>query len=186
MKKLSAFFYRFSTGWTALAVLVIFLVFSALTLPAQTAQTEFYSQGMGGPDTSLLYNGETLYNMAETHGVEGRAAFLKARWTFDLAFPLVFTLFFITSISWLINRILKSGSPLRMFNLLPLAGMLFDYLENTATSLVMAAYPAHNKWGETLAPIFTPIKWLFVIVSLLLVVIGLVLYAVRLVIKRKQ
>jgi hypothetical protein len=184
VKKLSEFFYRFSTGWIALAGLVIFLVFSMLTLPEQSAQTAAYSQGLGGPDTSLVYNGTMLRQMAETYGVEGRAAFLKARWTFDLAFPLVFTFFFVTSISWLFNRTLRLDSQFRMINLLPLLGMLFDYAENTATSLVMANYPNENLLAQVLAPIFTPIKWLFVGLSLLLVMIGLVLWIKKRIIKQ--
>lgn len=167
-----------------MAGLVIFIVFSTLTLPVQSAQTDVYSHGLGGPDTSLFYNSKMIYEMAEAYGAEGRAAFLKARWTFDLAFPLVFTFFFITTISWLSNRNFKPGSPWLMCNVFPLLGMFFDYLENTATSLVMTAYPAHIWWGESLAPIFTPVKWFFVGTSLVLLLIGLGLRVFKSVTKR--
>ena len=61
-------------------------------------------------------------------------------------------------LSWLLNKTFSQGSKWRLLNLVPLAAMLLDFLENTMTSLVMARYPLHCPPGEILAPIFTPIK----------------------------
>ena len=48
---------------------------------------------------SLFYSGKRLYSMAEAYGAEfGRQAFIDVRWTMDLAFPVVYTLFLVTSI----------------------------------------------------------------------------------------
>ncbi|HNR02613.1 MAG TPA: hypothetical protein PKK59_08770 [Anaerolineaceae bacterium] len=162
MAQLSRFLYRISRGWVALAALIIFIVFSLLTLPGQNALAEEYSQGMGSPDTSLFYKGTDLYRMAEMYGQEGRAAYLRARWTFDLAFPFVYTFFLAAAISWSLNRVLPQGSRWRLLNLVPVAAMVLDFLENTAASLVMARYPVNCPPGELLAPLFTPLKWLFV------------------------
>jgi hypothetical protein len=41
-------------------------------------------------------------------------------------------------------------------------GALFDYLENISTSIVMANYPQQTFLFDTLAPIFTLVKWFFV------------------------
>lgn len=174
MTKLSIFFYRISTGWVALAGLILFLGFSMLTLPSQSAQVESYSKGLGGPDTSLIYSGERLVQMAEVYGEGGRAAFLNARWSFDLAFPFIFTFFFITSVSFLFKKGISDPSRLTIVNLIPLAGLIFDLAENTATSVVIASYPRIGTWGQLAAPIFTPVKWFFVGLSMLLVVIGVV------------
>lgn len=178
MLKLSRFLYGYSRGWVALAALVLFLVFSALTLPGQSAMAEDYSQGTGSPDTSLFYNGRELYHMADMYGEEGRAAYLKARWTFDLAFPLVYTFFLVTAISWLLNKALPQDSRWRLLNLVPVAAMILDFLENTATSLVMARFPVPCPPGELLAPIFTPLKWLFVGGSFVLLLVGLSLFLI--------
>ncbi|PKN98626.1 MAG: hypothetical protein CVU43_15915 [Chloroflexi bacterium HGW-Chloroflexi-5] len=176
MRKLSAFFYRFSTLWVALLGLAVFVVFSVLVLPVESARADAFSQGMGGPDTSFFYSGDTLLQMAEVYGEEGRAAFLKARWGFDLAFPLIFTFFFITSISYLFKKGLAGSQSLPLVNLIPLLGFVFDLAENTATSVVMAAYPLRDTWGQFLAPVFTPVKWIFVSISMVLLVIGLLLW----------
>ena len=120
MNRLSDWFYKISTIWVALACFLIFIVFSSLTLPAQSRAAELYSSETGSPDTSFIYSGKTLYHMAEVYGTDGRQAFLTARWTFDLAFPIVYTLFYVTIISWSWRKLLKPGSKWRILNLLPI------------------------------------------------------------------
>lgn len=171
MRKLSNFLRKYSPGWVVLASLIVFVVFSGLTLPVESARAEQYSQGMGSPDTALFYNNQTLVNMAENYGEEGRSAYVTARWGFDLAFPFIYTLFYITSISYFF-RITRYW----WLNLLPLGGLVFDLAENTAASLVMSAYPDQVIWAERFAPIFTPVKWIFVAVCMLLVGIGLIFW----------
>jgi hypothetical protein len=179
VKKLSSFFYRISTGWVALVGLLIFLVFSSLTLPVESKRMDAYAQGLGGPDTSFFYNSKTLLQMADAYGEEGRSVFLKVRWEFDLAFPLIFSFFFLTSISYVYKKGLAGSSNLPLLNLVPLLGLFFDLAENTATSVVMAAYPQQNTWGQYLAPVFTPLKWIFVSISMVLLFIGLLLWLIK-------
>ncbi len=179
MVKTSALLYRISRGWVAWFAFLVFIVFSALTLPEQNELADSYSQGRGSPDTSLFYSGEELYSLAEVYGEAGRAAYLKARWTFDLAFPFVYSFFLITSISWTLNRLIPSGSRWRLLNLIPLAAFAFDLLENSAASLVMARYPIHSPPGELLAPIFTPVKWLAVGGSFVLLLVGLIYWGLK-------
>jgi hypothetical protein len=179
LKKLSAFFYRISTGWVALAGLAVFILFSLLTLPVESARVDAYSQGLGSPDTSFFYNGKMLLQMAEAYGEAGRAAFLKARWGFDLAFPLIYTFFYITSMSFLFKKELKESNPLLFLNITPLLALFFDLAENTATSVVMSAYPLHDTWGQTLAPVFTPLKWVFVTICMLLLIFGVLLWLIK-------
>jgi len=179
MKKLSQFLYRISRGWVALAAFLIFIIFSVLTLPGQSTLAETYSHGSGSPDTSIFYSGSALYRIAELYGEEGRAAYLKARWTFDLAFPLVYTFFLATSVSWLLNRALPQDSPWRLLNLVPVAAMVLDFLENTLTSLVMWRYPVHCPPGELLAPLFTPLKWFFVGGSFLILIAALLFLLIK-------
>jgi hypothetical protein len=161
-------------GWVALVGLVVFLLFSALVLPGQSAQTETYSGDAGSPDMSLLYSTGDLYQMAETYGEEGRQSYVRARLTFDVAFPLVFTLFLTTAITWLTAKGFAAGSPglWRGANLVPLLGGLFDYLENGSTALVMARYPLRTPIVDRLAPLFTLLKWLLVGGSILLLVVA--------------
>jgi hypothetical protein len=178
-KRISEWLHRVSTGWVVLAGLAVFLAFSALVLPRQAGSAAATAGSAGSPDSSLFYTANALYRMAEAYGAQGRAAYVRARWTFDLAFPVVYTLFLATAVSWLLGKAFPSGSPWRRANLLPLLGMCFDYLENSATSLVMGRYPAHTPVVDMLAPVFTALKWGFIAASFLLLLVGLVLAASR-------
>jgi hypothetical protein len=168
---------RLSAGPVALAGLVIFLLFGALVLPGQAAAAEKAAGGAGSPDTSFLYTSDDLLRQAEAYGAQGRAAYVRARWTFDLAFPLVYGFFLVTSIGWLLKKALELGSPWYRLNLVPVAAVAFDFLENTATSLVMARYPAEAPLAAALAPGLTLVKWIFVYGSFA-VLVGAALVAV--------
>lgn len=141
---------------------ILFLSFSMLFLPGQNAIAETYSAGMGSPDTFLFYTPANLYQMAGTYGTEGRSAYIHARWTFDIAFPIIYTFFLIVSISLFEKQVLKKDSGLRTGNILPLFAMLFDLLENTCTSLVFSSYPEYLSFVSMLAPFFTLMKWICV------------------------
>jgi hypothetical protein len=173
LRKVSDWLYRVSPGWVVLATLVVFVLFSVLVLPGQAASAQENSGGGGTPDLSLFYSAGDLYRMAEAHGQAGREAFVQARWTFDLAFPLVYGAFLITAISWLFARVSPAGSAWRLANLAPVLAVILDYLENTCTSLVMLRYPAHTPVVDSLAGVLTCLKWLFVVGSIVLLLAGL-------------
>lgn len=172
-KNLAEWLHKISTGWLTLAGLIIFLAFTAFVLPGQSAQADQISQGADTPDLSFYYSIDELYQMAETYGDEGRREYIKARFTFDLLWPIVYTLFLATSLSWLFRRVFPTQSGWQLANLAPVLGMIFDYLENISTSLVMFRYPARTFVIDFLAPIFTSIKWIFVGGSFVLLLIGL-------------
>jgi len=178
-KRLSKWFCQFSKGWIALLSLIVFLVFTALMLPGQSAMVEAYSKGLGSPDTTFVYSMRKLYAMAEAYGAAGRQAYIHARFSFDLVFPLVYTFFLAVCTSWLLGRALPQTSPWRLLNLFPLTAMGFDYLENIATAVVMSRYPTLSPAAAFLAPPLTFIKWLLVIGSFIALVISLILFLAR-------
>ena len=112
---------------------LVFLGTVIFVLPAQSAGTPEES-----PDLSIFYNVEDLYRIAESYGEEGRAEYIQARLTFDVVWPLVYTVFLASSISWLYVMGFGESSRWLCSNLLPIAGLIFDYLENGATVIVMS------------------------------------------------
>ena len=179
IKRFSIWLYRVSTGKITLICLIIFLLFSALVLPAQTAGADALGEDVGSPDLSFFYTTQDLYDMAEGYGEEGREAYIRARFTFDLIWPVMYTLFLTTAISWLFIRAISPYSWLRMTNFVPILGMIFDYLENLSTSIVMARYPAQTAIIDSLAPFFTLFKWIFIAGSFVLLVVGVALALAR-------
>lgn len=175
MRRISHWLYRLSTGWVPLAAAVVFALFTALVLPAQATQAVGEGQDTGSPDLSLFYTPTGLYRMAEAYGPQGRRAYVRARFTFDVAWPLVYAFFLGTTISWLLGRALDPRSPWRLANLAPLLAATLDLLENTSTSLVMWRYPARTPMVDLLAPVFTLTKWIAVGGSFAILVGGAVI-----------
>lgn len=162
LKSLSGFLYRISNKWVVIVSVFIFLLFMASILPSQSAKAETYSDEAGSPDTSLYYTPDDLYNMAESYGETGRQAYIRARFTFDLIFPFVYGFFLTALISWIGNRLIQQTNRLRLINLFPSFGMIFDFLENISTSIVMTQYPSRATVTAYLATVFTFVKWIFV------------------------
>lgn len=169
-RRISDLLYDVSGNWLTLGMLVVFVLFMTLVLPDQASEAERQARGAASPDTSLYYRPSDLYGMAEAYGPEGRLAYVRARWTFDLAFPIVYAAFLATAMSWLWSRAVSLGSIWRRGNVLPLLAAFFDYLENAAASLVMARYPAHTAFVVVLAPLFTLLKWVLIAASFVLLV----------------
>lgn len=178
-RALSDWFYRFSNGYISLLAFLIFVGFSIIFLPDQAKKSAVFSEGIGAPDTSLFYTPTDLYNMADTYGVEGRQAYIKARFTFDLVFPFIYTLFLITSLSIILARVFPFHHRYRLLNLVPFIAMIFDFLENISTSLVLARFPQPTIIIDWLAPIFTIIKWISLGCSFSLLFLGLVVVAIH-------
>lgn len=182
LNRLSNWFCKKSSGWIVLVALAIFLLFSMTVLPRESALAETYSGEVGVPDISLFYTPQDLYRMAEVYGLEGRQAYIHARFRFDLVFPLIYTFFLTTGISWLFNHLPEKNNSSRLLNLLPVVAMLLDFLENISAASVISAYPSTRPILACLAAISTPLKWLFVgasFLSLLAAVIMRVLALIK-------
>jgi hypothetical protein len=126
-RSISAFIYRVSTRPVVLTALAGFIAFMIFVLPAQANQAESYAGGAGSPDTSFFYTPTDLYEMAEAYGPDGRAAYVQARYTFDVVWPLVYLAFLATTISWILARLIRPGNPWRLLNLVPVLATLFDW-----------------------------------------------------------
>jgi hypothetical protein len=145
-----------------------------LVLPLQASKAKAKNGDIGSPDLSFYYSAEDLYRMAEAYGEEGRKFYIRARYTFDLVWPLVYTFFLITGLSWVTRKAFAAGSLWLRSNVVPILGALFDYLENVSTSVVMARYPAQTGVLDGISTLFTMAKWVFVNLSFVLLLIGVV------------
>ena len=177
--KISNWLYRVVNGWISLLALLIFIAFTILVLPRQAEKADTFSSDAGSPDMSLFYSPQQLYQMAEAYGEQGRQAYVQQRFTFDVVWPLVYTFFLCTAITWLYRGGFPLNSTWRRANIIPLIAVLFDFLENLSTSLVMLRYPQPTPMVDWLAPVFTLLKWIFVSGSFILLLIGIVAYAWR-------
>lgn len=148
-----------STGRRAIVALVVFVVFVATVLPWQAGIAETYSAGVGSPDRSFWYSADRLYAFAEAYGADGRAAYVRARLTFDVVWPIVYAAMLVLVLGWELRRTTRSGSPWRLVVLLPVAALLADYVENICAAIVMARWPETTNVIAHLAPVATAAKW---------------------------
>lgn len=185
MLQLSKWLRKISTGYIALIALVVFIAFTATVLPAQSVKAAETANGADSPDGSFFYSADDLYQSAETFGEAGREAYIRARWSFDVVWPFIYTIFLTTNISWVFHHAFPKESKLQLANLVPVIGMGFDFLENTATTIVMAQFPVTSPVAVHLAPIFTPIKWVFVNGSFVVLLIGIV-FLIRKCVKKEN
>lgn len=176
---LSDWIHRVSNGWAVAASLLIFLLFIAWVLPSQASKAEAATGGVGSPDMSFFYSADELYQMASRYGKDGREAYIRARLTFDLVWPLVYGIFLSMGISWTFRKAFSGEGPWKRANLVPVLGVLFDFLENVSTSLVMARYPRPTAVLDGLASGFTMVKWILVAGSFALFLIGIVMGLLR-------
>ena len=172
MTSLTLWLHKVAKGRVTLLALVIFVLFSAIVLPAQADRTRQYSGNAGTIDTRFWYSTEEIYHKAESYGKEGRRAYIIERVSFDLIWPLVYAFCLGTTISFFFQRSFPSGSWMQGMNLVPVIAMLFDLMENIAASVLMLLYPNELPWLAKILPYFTSLKWLLIFGSFILVIVG--------------
>jgi len=153
------------------------LLFAGLVLPGLGKISAGAEEGgaLPIPDLSLWYSASSLYALAAAYGPVGRSAFIRSHFSLDLIWPAIYLLFLSSAISFSSKRAFRLGSPWRRSNLLPLAAVIFDLLENLACSLVMFRYPDQTPLLDSAAGYFTSIKWIFVASSVGLLLTGVLL-----------
>jgi hypothetical protein len=155
-----------ASPWLFAAALVIFALFMAFVLPGQSAKAPEGTPGGASFDTSLFYTPAQAFDRAAAHTPGARFAYIAARWSFDLAFPLVYGLFSLAGWAFGIARLGPWLAARPRLALVALLGPAFDFAENIAATVIMASVPARPLgWGIT-ASIATPLKWLFVVVGI--------------------
>jgi hypothetical protein len=167
INKISSWLNTVSNFWVMLLTLLIMVLFMIFILPGQAASANLNAGGSISPDTSFFYAPGDLLQAAGEYGEEGRKAYIVARWTFDLVFPLVYIGFLVTGISWFYQNLRNSAEWIGYLNLLPIAAGTFDYLENIGASLVMAQFPVQSLGLAQVTAIFSGLKWLFIAGSFL-------------------
>jgi hypothetical protein len=172
--RLSDRFVAVSVWWLALTSIVIFAAFAATVLPEQAERTESFSNGAQAPDTSLYYSADDLREVAEAYGPDGRDEYVTDRYTFDVAWPIVYLFFLTTTVSWLLSSRLGRRNRWRLLNLLPLLAFLFDIAENVSVSVVLSRYPDSTPVLADVAFVFTAAKWVTINLAFVALVAGIV------------
>ncbi len=161
---------RIDTWQTRVIVTVIFLLFIALVLPYVSSLTSEVTGVTDSPDTSFFYQSEKIFDMAEAYGESGRDFYILIRWTFDVVWPIVYGAFLYVMMRW-IQRTLS----INRLTMLPIAGVIFDFIENICATLIFWAYPTRLEWLAKIIPYITMIKWIAIGISFIALILGVIL-----------
>ena len=146
------------------AVITIFLLF---ILPDESKKAAEYTPEGKSFDTSLFYRADSVYDKIASYSDDGRAAYIHARWTFDLVFPLAYGFFCLTAAAFGLVRLVRPDSNLILVLLFPLLAVLFDLGENIFVTVLMVNYPRELIFIPAAASACTFMKWIFVTISML-------------------
>ena len=114
-------------------------------------------------DTYFSFNYEDIVRITEAIGESGRSAYVKAMYTIDLAFPIIYT-----SLSLgIINKLRIS----ELFYLLPISLFTADIFQNIQTAIIMTQSSVNEISSEQiiLASFTNQLKWslAFLMVSII-------------------
>ena len=97
--------------------------------------------------------------MAEAYGEEGRHQYIVTRFTLDLVWPLAYTFFMVSVITFCMRRVHGSDSRMVYLNLTAVAVLVFDFIENGIAAFVMSAYPDRFYGIAYVMATATTLKW---------------------------
>ncbi len=139
MKVFIGKYQKYFNIYTSGGSFLIFLIFVFFVLPAESTKSLALGLEMS-PDTSIFYTASKLYDIALSYGIEGRSFYIHQRFTFDLIWPIAYgTFLFVTSVYFF--KKINLSKPFHKLLWLPIIAVIFDYLENMMTALVMFRFP---------------------------------------------
>ncbi len=185
LTKLSKWLMTKNTGWLTLLAIMLFMLFLIFVLPNQPSIAQQYAGVAVSPDTSFFYSAEDIYQMASIYGADGRSAYIKARLTFDVVWPLVYLAFLTSVITWFLQRKELFFMPIWL-SLIPLLGCIFDYLENLGAVLVFAVFPAKIDFIAGLTGVFTMLKWITISLGFTIVLLLFLLFIYQAIVKKAK
>lgn len=176
MKNMNPFLIKKMSGYLSLITLVIFIIFVIFILPNESQKSEALGL-ISGPDTSFFYSADELYRIADVYGIIGRQFYIRQRFTFDIIWPIIYGAFlYINSIYFYIKGHYKKNTYVLY---LPIVAVIFDYLENIMTSIVMYRYPNQTLILDHMAGFMTALKWITLSSSFVLLVYFIFIYCIH-------
>lgn len=162
-----------ASGRRIVALFLVMMAFILLTLP----MAEEASAGIEGLDSRGFYSLAEAHSTVASYSAKGRESLKIFYLTVDVINPLLYASFFALLISWVFQRAFSADSRLQRLNLVPLAAILFDLLENTSIVRLFAAFPSQPDSIARLAQIGSAGKFSLVSFSAVLILMGLMALA---------
>lgn len=164
-------------GKLVLITFTIFLIAIFILLPMMQNDIINNTGSAITPDTSFFYTANDLDVIANSYSSLGIGAYVRTRFTYDLAWPIIYTIFMLASIRLFSRGYSKRTR--RIVTLMPIGAFIFDILENTLCSVFMLTYSKKYMPVAMMASYASMIKWTFVFITLTLICITGVYFIIK-------
>jgi len=161
LSSLDQFIIRFAGLKTTLTLLAIFLVFHFAIFPMFMPEDE----ALKPLDLQVAYTPQQAYDLIGKYSLEERANYIRAEYSADLVYPVVYTLLFSFALFLIYGKVKLAR--------LPFLILIADYLENIGVYNLLKAYPEELDKLVYLTSFITTIKWMIALIVVLMVVLGL-------------
>jgi len=158
-------------------ITTIFILFTSFVLPFVS---EFTTKIIGvseSPDTSFSFNTTHIIDLVSSYGKEGRRFYVIIRWTFDVIWPIIYTLFLASSIAYLSRRSNCKFEYKPLYFVL--LGVIFDLLENINATIIMISYPKEAIFFIYLLLLSSILKWVFIGFSFIILIVLLIRFGIQ-------
>lgn len=178
---------KFSNWKIILPLFVLFGIIAFYLLPSYQAKlSEMVAEEFTPLDLRISYTPEEVNSMFERLGHEGRDVYKFVVGRIDMIYPVIYGLLFILVLAYLLKKLNNPGSKFILIAWLPIAGVLFDYLENFNTLKLLAQFPDLSvqsvSWGEQM----TRAKHGFLFLSVGLVIFFMIALLIKKLMKRNK
>ena len=161
---------RYSNWKIILPSSILFILYTLIIFPFYLLQiNEIANEKVLFLDGRLNYNYEQVNTLFNKMGREGRDIYYIMAGKVDMIYPIVYGVFFVLLIASLLKKLVPKKSKVIFLSFLPLIGVLFDYLENFNTLMLLNKFPNITPEQVAYGSQMTQIKWLFLLMSILLV-----------------
>lgn len=149
------FIARYANWKSILPFFLVFCLFTFFLFPYyQTKITSTIGQEIKPLDVRFHYSYDDVKKDFHILGTEGRRISRIITGRMDMIYPVVYGTLFLLLIGNLVGKVAKPSSILRFTIFLPVAGVLFDYLENFNTLKLLNQFPDISEntvsYGETM------------------------------------
>ncbi len=154
-------FYKQASVKLMLILLGLVVVFNVLIMPQLAGGQEVVPI-----DLQFAYTPEQAYELIDSYTEETRATYAIGEMTFDVAYPIVYTLFMSITLMLLYPNKWEIAW-------LPYVVFTADMLENTGIIIMLKNYPSHLNTVAWMTSGFSTAKWSLVMLVLVMILVGL-------------
>jgi hypothetical protein len=165
-----------------LFLFVALLVFALVLFPARTRQlAALAAPKVPGPalDARRGYSLTEAEAFLGAIGPEGRRLYALTELSLDLAFPVLYGLFFAGLLAFVLARAVPERRRVRRLAYLPLAMAVADISENLTLTALALSYPPLNTGLARLANVFTLAKYGLGVASGVVLIVSVLVWLLR-------